>query len=175
MKNLHKDLFLEYACESKVSPLSLENETSEYNCVPLKLETPLENIHKNLECLTSWMERFFEENLPKGISPLIFYPLGIIAGTCFANPRGNSTVVVSKETSKGFSQRHHTKRWGECCIMIHGLNAEVVYDRHSPGSFAVNQCKYFPRFSNASNTDHACLMQQKLERSSNKNILKSAR
>ena len=165
IKPIRKDPFLDFgydpevSCQTKQAGIIQEA----YNYVPLDLEDPLGSVQGNIEYLASWMERFLKEYLSQGVAPHAFYPLGIIAGMCFTNPRGDSTVVVSGKPSKGFADKKPSKRWGECCIMIHGFTSEVVYDRHDPGSFIANHCRYFPRFFNADNPEHASLMEKRLE------------
>jgi hypothetical protein len=165
MKRSKRDKFLNSISNPKVFRQAKHAGTpqTEYNCIPLNLESPVENVEGNVQCLSSWITNFLEENLPLGVSPLIFYPLGIIAGMCFTDPRGDKTVVVSGKPSKGFSVQTPSERWGECCIMIHGLQSIVVFDRHHPGSFFANQCRYFPAFANAPNPDDARLMAQQLD------------
>jgi len=165
MKQLEKDPFFDFGYNPVVSREATQAGAIqvEYNCVPLDLDSPLENILENIQRLASWIERFLEEHLSPGITPVAFYPLGLIAGVCRTNPRGNSVVHLIGEPSKGFGARKDSKRWGESNIAIHGLISELVYDRNSPGSFIANQCLYFPRFSNAKNPQHAKLMERQLD------------
>ena len=165
MKQFKKDPFFDFGYNPRVSCDVNQAGAlhTEYNCVPLDLDSPLENIHENIQCLASWIERFLKENLSQGFTPVAFYPFGLIAGVCRTNPRGNSIVQLIEEPSKGFSARKQSTRWGTSHIAIHGLISEVVYDCYSPGSFIANQCLYFPRFSNAKNPEHAKSMERQLD------------
>ena len=111
MKQSKKDLFFDYGYNPRVSCEAKQAGAlqSEYNCVPLNLDSPLENIQENIQCLTSWIERFLDENLRQGFTPFAFFPLGLIAGKFRTNPRGDSVVVISREHPKGLVLRSNLK------------------------------------------------------------------